>query len=183
MKLHTYCNSFWPNNISLQEYTAKILCLIVYYFSIAAITYYHKFSSLKQDKFVISQSKMAWQVSMLQVSQGQNQCWLAWILYLGTLGKNPLPSSLQLYKSIPCKYTIGPSFLCWLSASGHYWLPEGSFQFMYMGFSISVPATGDWILFTLGISLTSLSVTSLLFPVRESYLFLWVCVVRLNSPA
>ena len=53
MKFLIYDSSFCPNNISLQKYAAKILCFIVCYFSISAKTYYHKFSSLKQHKFII----------------------------------------------------------------------------------------------------------------------------------
>lgn len=93
-------------------------------FPITAFRNYHKFSSLTQCKFIISQSRRS--KSDMDLSRlnprCQQGCILSW-----RLGENPFPAlCICLQDSVLCIYRTEVLFPCWLAAEGCSQLPEAA---------------------------------------------------------
>lgn len=149
MKFHIYCISFCPYNVSPQENTAKILCCIVYCFSIAAIIYYHKFSSLNNTNVsshssIGQKSGLACLVSPFQVSQNQTKSWPAWAFTWRLWGRIHFQAhSGCWHKSAPCNYRIEVPISLLAVSLGPLYAPQGHFPVLAQGLSSSVPGTAS----------------------------------------
>lgn len=78
------------SSLLIQTSLSSLLCLlsligIVGYFSITAVTNYHKFSGLKQPKSIISYHSLAHKFSM-RVTKLKSTCWIG-CFFLDSLGE------------------------------------------------------------------------------------------------